>query len=42
MRDIGRIEVADGDVAGGGVKKQLVGGESDILLTGEDNALGTF
>lgn len=42
MGDIGSIEVTDGDMAGGGVEKQLVGGESDILLTGENNAPGTF
>jgi hypothetical protein len=42
MRNVGSIEVADRNVGCGRVKKQLVRGESDVLLAREDDSLGTF
>jgi hypothetical protein len=42
VRNVGSIKVTDRDVGCGGVKKQLVGGQSDILLAREDNSLGAF
>lgn len=39
VRDIGCIQVADGDVRCRGVEKELVGGKRDVALAWVDNSL---